>query len=296
MLRRVLLPLDAGDDDTRAVAFTRFLARHSAVEVLLLRVEGWPAVGPGGAYAWTPAARAGRLTAVRQSLGGLGAGGVRALSREAISSAAVLQKARRGEASLIVIPHRREPLWSRLLRGESSRWMLRDSPIPVLAVPEGVDLAPPAVSRILFVHGGSQTAVEGSRLAVEFSQAFEASVGVLRVPRPPTSLPRLLSNWLYGDPAAPDPCTDDVLLSLFRKRGVDVEALPAAEDPGPVVSRLVRDVAVDLVFLCRSSGPDRAADALARHVLEVLRVPLLVFRRRPDPEGEEAPPRFSLRV
>jgi nucleotide-binding universal stress UspA family protein len=284
MLRRVLLPLDAGDDDSRAVAFTRTLARRAPLDVLLLRVEEWPLAGPGGAYGWTPPARAGRLTRVRRSLDGPDPGGVRLLSPQAISPASVLEKARRGGASLIVLPYRREGLWSRLVHGRACQWILWDSPIPVLAVPEGAELPAPDVSRVLFVHRGGEGAVQGSRVAIELAQVFEATVGLLRFSPPASPFPDFVLRWLFGDPAGPPPASgDEGLESLFRKRGVDARALPSAGASAAGVTSWARGSSVDLVAFCRSAGADRAVDALARHLLEIHRVPVLLLRERPGP-------------
>jgi nucleotide-binding universal stress UspA family protein len=284
MLRRVLLPLDSGDDDTRAVAFTRALTGRGPIDVLLLRVEEWPLAGPGGAYGWSPPARAGRLTRVKRSLGGPDPGGVRLLSPQAISPAAVLDKARRGGASLIVLPYRCEGLWSRLFHGRACQWILWDSPIPVLAVPEGGELPSPGVSRVLFVHRGGEGAVQGSRVAIEIAQLFEATVGLLRFSPPASPLPDFVVRWVFGSPGRPPSSpTDENLESLFRKRGVDARTLPSAGASMAGVTAWTRGSGVDLVAFCRSAGPDRAGDALARHLLEVLRVPVLLLRERSSP-------------
>jgi len=282
MLRRVLLPLDAGDDDTRAIAFTRTLAGRAPLDVLLLRVEEWPIAGPGGAYGWSPPSRAGRLTRVRRALGGPDPGGVRLLAPQAISPASVLEKARRAGASLIVLPYRCEGLWSRLFHGRACQWILWDSTIPVLAVPEGGELPPPGVSRVLFVHRGGEGAVQGSGVAIEIAQLFDAGVGLLRFSPPASPFPDCVLRWVFGNPGGPPGSpSDEGLLSLFRKRGVDARTLPSAGASAAGVTAWTRGSGVDLVAFCRSAGPDRAVDALARHLLEVLRVPVLLLRERP---------------
>lgn len=297
MLRRVLLPLDAGDDDTRAVAFTRTLAGRAPLDVLLLRVEEWPLAGPGGAYGWSPPARAGRLTRVRRSLDGPEPGGVRLLSPQAISPASVLEKARRGGASLIVLPYRSEGLWSRLFRGRACQWILWDSSIPVLAVPEGAELPPPGISRVLFVHRGGDGAVQGSRVAIEIAQLFDATVGLLRFSSPASPLPDFVLRWVFGTPGGPPPSpSDEGLEDLFRKRGVDARTLPSAGASAAGVTAWTRGSGVDLVAFCRSAGPDRAGDALARHLLEVLRVPVLLLRERSDPGRARGVSRLRLRL
>jgi nucleotide-binding universal stress UspA family protein len=293
MLRRVLLPLDAEDDDTRAVAFTRTLVRRGLLDVLLLRVEEWPVLGPGSAYGWSPPARAGRLTSVSRSFGGPDPAGVRVLSRQAISSGAVLEKARRGDASLIVLPYRRESLWSRLLRGHGCQWILWDSAIPVLAVPEGEGLPAPEISRVLFVHRAGEAAVQASRIAIEIAQLFDASVGLLQFVPPPSPLPDVLLRWLFGTPSG-GPDRSGVLEGLFRKRGVDARTLSGdGASPGAVGS-WVRGNDVDLVIQCRPAGSDRAGESLTRHLLEDLRVPVLVLRDRPG--GRRSPGVLPLRL
>ena len=293
MLRRVLLPLDAADDDTRAVAFTRSLIRRAALDVLLLRVEEWPMAGPGSAYGWNPPVRAGRLTSVSRSLGGDGPAGVRVLSRQAISSGAVLERARLGEASLIVLPYRHEGLWARLLRGPGCQWILWDSPIPVLAVPEGDGLPAPKISRILFVHRAGGGAVDGSRIAIEVAQLFDASVGLVPFTPPASPLPEVLLRWLFGEPLSA-PQGNEALEALFRKRGVDARMIPAAGASAEAVSSWARENEVDLVIRCRPAGPDRAGDALTRHLLDVLQIPVLVLRDRAA--GRRSPGALPLRL
>jgi len=134
MLRRILLPLERRDDEAGAVEFARTLARRRPVELLLLRVEELPLLGPF-AVGFALASRACNLARLKARLDG--DPGIRATVplSDAVSAAAVAEQARRRAASLIVLPYHRESAWMRMMHGSSSDRILRESPVPVLAVP-----------------------------------------------------------------------------------------------------------------------------------------------------------------
>jgi len=302
MIRQLLLTLDPDDDQSRAVGVTRSFAERGGIPVSLLRVEEWPLFGSTGTYGWTPPIRAGRLTAVREKVRGPGARMVRIASSESLTPYGIMELAREEPASLLILPYRQEDLWARLFNAHASQKILWDSPIPVLAVPEGRESSSGAVTRILFVHGGGEKAARGSRLATQIAQWFEAPVGLLRIlpSRPPR--PRGFAGWWFGEKergarAAPpeDPSQDAALLSLFGKRGVVADSLGTAADPVGATSSWVRGNAVDLVVLADVPGDPPVAEVLAKHLLGSLRVPVLFCRERSVLDCPENLPRFRLR-
>lgn len=303
MLRRILLPLSPGDDESRAVDFTRALAHRGAIEVFLLRVEEWPLFGTGSGYAWSPAARAGRLTTVRKAFGPSRAKGVRALAGESAASGAILEKARRGGISLIVIPYRSESLWNRVFRAPGAQRVLRESPIPVLAVPEESVRAPVSIRRILFVHPGGEAAAQASRVAIEIAQFFEGKVDLLRVAETPASRSGTWSSWLRREPEpgterapASNSPGDEELASLFQRRGVPARLAQGLREGQDPVACFARSNPVDLAVLADPWPPARPGVSRIRFLLEDLRVPLLVSRETPRTEPRESPPSFQLRV
>jgi nucleotide-binding universal stress UspA family protein len=302
MIRQLLLPLDDGDDGARAVDWTRSIAERGSAEVLLLRVGDWPLFGTGAGYGWSTSFRAGRLTAVRQSLASAPSGNVRVLSPRVMTSDAILQKARRGKVSLIVLAYRPEGAWSRFLRGHTAQRVLWESPIPVLAVPEQDSRRPPAGSRILYIHNGDEAALQGSRTAIEIAQLFESRVSLLQLRLRGPSGSGLLSRWWNGEtgPASGDgssaPFQVENLASLFEKRGVPVLRLPDSRAVASALSSPGLRAAVDLVILAKPLRGDRACHEVARQVLDEMRVPLLVLRERPAPELGVPPQHFRFRV
>lgn len=300
MIRRVLLLLEDGDDETHAVDVTRSLAERGALEIYLLRVEEWPVFGSCGAYGWSPAFRAGNLAAVQQSLGET-ALPVRALSPDAVSSAAILERATAGRISLIVLSHHQEGLWTRLLLARRAQRILRESPIPVLTVPDLPPRNPANVSRVLYVHDGGRAALQGAEAAIQIAQFYEAPVDLLEMCAPPAPAPRemLLPRWPFQTTRPPPDrrtFSPETLSSLFRKRDVSVTTLPVVEDPLASVSRWVRQRLADLVILSESWDNERVCASLFRQLLETLRVPLLVIRERPRLAPEDAGPGMRFRL
>src|SRR5262245_24291453 len=149
-MKRLLLALERTDDRSDAVAFARSLARDRNAEILLLRVEEWPLFG-SFASGWVTAWRTSDLEEVQSHLEAEQGVRVRILRNESATSAAVIPQARFGSASLIVLPHRNERTWMRLMSGDPTERVLRDSSIPVLAVPPQGS-PPPRGSRILYAY------------------------------------------------------------------------------------------------------------------------------------------------
>jgi len=296
MIRHLLLPLDDGDDGARAVDWTRTIAERGAAEVQLLRVGDWPLFGTGAVYGLSPSFRAGRLTAVRQSLASTPRGNVRVLSSHVMTSDAILRKARRGGVSLIVLAYRSEGSWSRFLRGHTAQGILWDSPIPILAVPEQDRRRPPVGSRILYIHNGDEAALQGSRTAIDIAQLFEARVSLLQMRLSSPSASGVLSRWWSGGKNPETPFRLENLISLFQRRGVPVLPLPDSRDAATALSTPGVGDAVDLVILARPLHGDRTCHRLARQVLDQMQVPLLILRERPAPEPGDPPPRFRFRT
>jgi nucleotide-binding universal stress UspA family protein len=265
-MKRVLLALERSDDGSGAVAFAQSLARDRRAELLLVRVEEWPLFG---SFAGVPGWRASGLDVLRSRVEA--ADGVRAriLLRESIPAATVVSQARRASASLIVVPHRAERTWIRLMSGDPVERILRESPFPVLAVPDGG--TPPARrSRILFAYEDGDAAVWALRHVIEFAQAYEAGVALLQ-----------LRSVGKAAPAA------ERLMSILKKRDVPVEALRDGEgNPLDDISKAARD-GCGLVVLLRSPNRVKVFASLARAILHCVPLPLLLI-------GDGAPVASSL--
>src|SRR6185436_10942607 len=113
MIKRILLPLERGDDDGAAVRFARILSERRDVEILLLRIEEWPILGSLGG-GWVPAWRSADLGLVQAGFGGRKP---RILAPEAVPSATITEQAALHAASLVLFTYRREPAWIRMMYG-----------------------------------------------------------------------------------------------------------------------------------------------------------------------------------
>jgi nucleotide-binding universal stress UspA family protein len=272
MMRRILLPLERCDDDAGAVTFAGALARRRRVEILLLRVEEWPVFGPFG-FGWAPAWRADGLAQVKNRLEAQEGIRTQILLPEAAPSAAVLQQAQRRAASLILLPYRQERTLLRVMYGSPADRILREAPIPVLAVPG------PArpINRILYLFDDGGAAIPGLRHVIDFAQLFEASVALRRV----------------GPAASETPSIEERLLSILRRREVSARVAAGSDDPETAVSR----EGADLVILSRTHETGKACASLARRLLHHAPVPLLMTTEGPVPSpfiGARAPLRVGI--
>jgi len=282
MTRRILLPLELGDDDTAAVALARSLARPRNVELLLLRVEEWPLVGSFG-FGWAPAWRAGGLQPLKTSLEEEERVPATILSPDALPSSSVLTQARHRAASLIVVPYRHDRALLRVLHTHAADRILRESPIPVLAVP-AVVARPPQITRILYAYESGAGAVPGLRHAIDFAQLYDASVVLQRIRTAPAPDEGFLPSLLFR--AKEDRARDKQderslegrLLWILRRREVPAEALPPADDAVRDVLASIDKNGIDLVHLAAPRDSERTRLSLARHVLEDAGVPVLVTR------------------
>jgi nucleotide-binding universal stress UspA family protein len=282
MTRRFLLPLERGDDETNVIAFARSLALQRHAELLLLRVEEWPLAGPFG-FAVGATLRAGELASAKARLE---EGGVptKILSEESITSAAVLAQARQRAVSLIVVPYRNESAFFRLVHVHAAERVLRESPIPVLAVPVGEEKSPERIRRILYgyEHGGG--AVPGLRHAIDFAQMLGASILLKRLRGGVASEEGFRPGRLFRGRDERERTTQDErslegrLLWILRRRDVSAQALPPAGAPVRDVLETVSRYRIDLVHLAATPDSERARLSLARHVLQEARIPVLVTR------------------
>jgi nucleotide-binding universal stress UspA family protein len=260
MLRRILLPLERCDDEAGAVEFARTLACRRPLELLLLRVEELPLLGPFAA-GFALASRACDLAGVRSRLDQQEGLRTTVLLSEAVSAGMVAEHARRRAASMILLPYHRESAWMRMISGCAADRILRESPVPVLAVPG------PAVSvtRVLYAYEEAESAFSGLRHAIDLAQLFEAQIRLLRVQGPPRP----------SDTGFP---VEERLLSILRRREVAARVLPSTGDAASDVAAAVARDGIDLMVLSGSPETERACLSLARRVLQTAAIPLLVTR------------------
>jgi hypothetical protein len=162
-------------------------------------------------------------------------------------------------ASLIVVPYRTERTWMRLMAADPAERVLRESTLPVLAVPGG---APPPSrrSRILFAYEDGDAAVWGLRHVIEFAQLFDAGVALLQL--------RTLGR--------PKPAAER-LLTVLKKREVPAEALPDGKGaPVEDIANATR-AGFGLVSLLRTPKRAKAFAALSRSVLQCVPLPVLLI-------------------
>jgi len=255
-MKRVLLALERSDDASGAVAFAQSLSRDRRAELLLVRVEEWPLFG---SFAGVPGWRASDLDTVRRRVEATEGVRARILLRESIPAATVVPQARRASASLIVVPHRAERTWIRMMSGDPVERVLRESPLPVLAVPDGGE--PPARrSRILFAYEDGDAAVWGLRHVIEFAQAYEAGVALLQLRSPGKAVPAA-----------------ERLMSVLQKRDVPAEALRDGEgNPLDDISKAASQ-GCGLIVLLRSPKRVKVFASLARAILHCVPLPLLLI-------------------
>ena len=258
-MKRVLLALERSDDGSEAVAFAQSLARERRAEILLMRVEEWPLFGSfSGVHGW----RSSDLEGVRTRLQADEGVRARILLRDSATASAVVSQARRGSASLIVVPYRAERTWMRLMSADPAERVLRESTLPVLAVPGGAR-PPSRRARILFAYEDGDAAVWGLRHVIEFAQHFEAGVALLQL--------RTLGR--------PKPAAER-LLTILKKREVVAEALPDGKGaPLEDIANAAR-TGFGLVSLLRTPKRTKAFAALSRSVLQCVPLPVLLLGDR----------------
>ncbi|HVE38655.1 MAG TPA: universal stress protein [Planctomycetota bacterium] len=277
MIKRILLPLEHGDDATSAVALARRMAQRRKVELLLLRVEEWPISGSFG-FGWAPSWRAGRLQALKSDLEGPEGVPATILSPEALPASSILKQARLRAASLIVVPYRHERALLRVLGGHPADRILRDSPLPVIAVPATESPRLSGLSRVLYTYENGPQAVPGLHRAIEFAQMFDATLFLqrLRSAAPPSAA----SPFEPRDDAAQGgqdaKSLEGRLLWILKRREVPTQLLPAAGEPLRDVVGAVVQNAIDLALVARTHDSERARLSLARHILEEAQIPVLL--------------------
>jgi nucleotide-binding universal stress UspA family protein len=282
-MKRILLPLEHGDDATNAVGLARAMARRRKAEILLLRVEEWPISGSFG-FGWAPPWRTGRLETLKAALEGPEGVPATILSPEALPASSILKQARQRAASLIVVPYRHERALRRVLSSHPADRILREATLPVLAVPAAQAPRAPLVSRILYPYEHGPEAVPGLRHAIDLAQMFDASIRLMRL-RTAATPEESRMHGRTERPGASELCGDPEtwslerrLLWILKRREVPCEVLPAAGEPARDVVEAVARHGIDLVLLTRARNSEKARLALARRVLEDAQVPVLLTR------------------
>jgi nucleotide-binding universal stress UspA family protein len=277
MTRRILLPLEHGDDATSAVELARWMALRRKAELLLLRVEEWPVSGSFG-FGWTAPWRAGQLKELKTALEGPEGVSATILSDDALPAASILKQAQLRGASLIIVPFRHERALLRVLSVHPADRVLREATLPVLAVPAAGARRVPAVSRVLYAYENGPEAVLGLRHAIDFAQMFDASVVLqrLRTATPPEPLLPRKRAEPRGEQETKS--LEGRLLWILKRREVPSQVLPPADEPPRDLVPALAQNGIDLVLLTRTRNSGKAPLSLARHVLQEARVPVLLTR------------------
>ncbi len=277
MIKRILLPLEHGDDATSAVALARRMAQRRRAELLLLRVEEWPISGSFG-FGWAPSWRAGHLQALKSDLEGNEGVPATILSTEALPASSILKHARLRAASLIIVPYRHERALLRVLAGHPADRILRESPLPVLAVPATEPPRNPGFSRLLYTYENGPQAVPGLHRAIDFAQMFDASLFLQRLRS--AAAPAAAGPFEPRDDAAEGGqdarSLEGRLLWILKRREVPTQVLPAAGEPLRDVVGAVVQNGIDLALVSRTRDSERARLSLTRHVLDEAQIPVLL--------------------
>jgi nucleotide-binding universal stress UspA family protein len=274
-MKRILLPLEHGDDATSAVAYARSMAQRRSAQILLLRVEEWPISGSFG-FGLSSSWRAGRLQALKEDLETQEGVSATILSSDAQPSASILKQARLRAASLIVVPYRHERALLRVISGHAADRILRDAPLPVLAAPAAGPARVPGISRILYVYGNGPEAVPGLRHAIDFAQMFDAGIVLQRLRSATTPFERPSAAPPRGEQDTKS--LEGRLLWILKRREVPAQVLPAAGEPLRDVVQAVLQNGIDLALLPRTHESEKPRLSLARHVLQEARIPVLLTR------------------
>lgn len=298
MIRRILLPLERTDDDGAAIRFLKLLANRRSLEVLLLRIEEWPLIGPLG-YGWMPSWRAANLEPVKHQLEQHAGIEARILNSESVPSIAILEEARHRSVSLIMMTYRQEKTWLKRMSGTATARLFHDSSIPVWAIPAEGSNPSQDLSRILYVHDDTAPGTQGARHVIEIAQLFDATVCLLETRLRISAEYTLFSTlgWnSFRETPSPDTrsrgSSQELLLRILAKREVRSEIIAREEDPLRSVAATAARSRADLVILGRTLETGTACSTLARRILEHAKVPvLLTFEHATSSElpGENPP-------
>jgi nucleotide-binding universal stress UspA family protein len=284
---RILVPLDGSGSAEIVLPVLRSLARQHASEIVLLRVVESEPLDP------EPPEESLHLadTYLKQAASGLAAPGIRAktLARVGCVPESLLAVAAEEEASLLALSTHGGATSENVPFGTVTGYLLRSSPIPILAIPSHAraaeerrrDPQAPPVRTILVLTRGEKSTDGIIPVAVDFAVSFGADLAILLEIVPP---------WGTGRGEAELRVEGEAHLATL-KHSFESEQIPTLGliddgDPMPTILKVAEDRKVDVIALS-TRGPELLGhdgiSPLAENVLKSSTVPVLLTRGRPSP-------------
>jgi nucleotide-binding universal stress UspA family protein len=281
VIRTVIVPIDRSSASQAVLPFLPPLLAGSNAEVVLVSARPWFLEGQAWAFSPSVPEETDLQKQIKETLSRTAAGGVRLVSLPGLPVEVILQVAKSERGTMIAMgTHARRGL-RRLLLGSVAEQVLRESDIPVLAVPL-LRPAPRAgetgFRKILVSFERGRDALCLLQPVAELSRLFDSEVLLLRS-----------SNGLSN---GGEPSSEIDLEVLFKKWGVNVRSHERMGDARDLVPRIAKAFDTDLVVLAHRPQAPSAAPTRTRIVGAILRTtgrPVLVVRDRSRVRVAEAP-------
>jgi nucleotide-binding universal stress UspA family protein len=292
MIRSLLVPLDGSPLAAAAVPLARTIAEATGGSITLLRV-------PLSHSASELAEAANYLEAVAEELRGANVP-VQTVVRPGEPAREILFEARSLRSDLIVMATRAPGPRSMAILTSVARWVLANSPAPVLLARKG-GVASTQLRTLLVPVDGSPGGSIALGAAVPLARASGARIVLLEVVVPvPASAYAALPGMTLG--GSIDPTWEQAALASARvyvdqlaqrlgERGQQTESRVALGDVGAQIIQCAEAVDADLVVMGTHAlrWPSQAnVGSVANGVLRGGSRPVLLVRREP-PAGETAP-------
>jgi nucleotide-binding universal stress UspA family protein len=274
MFERIVVALDGSPEAEAVLAPVEALAADRPAELILTQVRGIvPVYAAAGSAAFVPEAPTDYLRGLASRFAGR-LPPVRLEERVGTPVSGILEVARERDASLIAMAtHGRRGL-ERWLFGSVTELVLRESPVPVLAVRRAAGRPAPRPRTLLVPLDGSLDARSAIPTAVKLARRFGARVLLLRA--------------VEGD-ALRREAARRRLLEIGRglaAAGVPGQALVSGGPPAEAILRTCAEQAVDLIVMAthgRRGWARLQGGSVTEDVLRGAPVPVLAVRAVPEP-------------
>lgn len=282
-MERILVPLDGSTAAEAILPPVAVLARRTDAEVLLFRAVHPPVAGQGGFYPIVSAVEEWATGYLLRKRMDLVLDGVRARTVTRIEGAvpAILQEAREKQVSLIAMATHGRTGLSHLLLGGICEGVLRDSPVPVLAVRPFPAAAPKTAFRNILVpldHAPGSLSILPAACA--FARLFDARLVFLQVLDPAKAALAALGRGdreLAGDDMPPlETASHQCAVEGLRSRIL----VDTGDVRDQILSR-VRSERIDLIAMTthgRSRLTQLLFGSVSGGILRRAEVPLLLCR------------------
>jgi nucleotide-binding universal stress UspA family protein len=274
MLERILVPLDGSPLAGSVLTQVRQLLMQKDSEVILLRVIQHPPSSEADIMEPMETLRAGALEYLATIERGLASQGARVRSRvaEGFPAGAILEAAKKEDATLIAMSTHGRTGLSRWVFGSVTEKVLRASPVPVLAVPSFVEDSPTGARELPF-----------RRIVLPIAAAdrsLEALPPVLEL-APLTGAQVYLVNVCEGSGCSVEVPQMRKAYDLLHQAGIAADPMMKQGDAATQILETCRETGADLIAMTTHghSGLSRwMLGSVAEKVLRAARVPMLVVR------------------